>query len=215
MQNLQILKMIDEGRLEELKAMIQEEIYVESLKKSKPGATKRHSAMKKYFGYTNSSREMLTKPCIVEYEGDEYMSFCNSYSLALTSEECGSMTLFEDVTSYPNVGRLIRYDSKPVILEHIHEVLAEAKSKGYRLKKSEVDGYKYKYLIKYDGAYFKLGLFDATYSIIDDGGPVEVYHKKGDATAPIVIKTSIGVCLVLPIKVIAEELDSSIVVIDM
>ena len=216
MNNVQILKMIDEGRIEELKAMVQDEIYTETLKKSKPGAAKRHSAMKKYFTYTKSAREALTKPCIVEFEGKEHVSFCNSYSLALTSESCGNIELFEDTERYPDVAKLIKYDGDVKFFKDpFTSLIADAKSKGYKLKKSEVDSPKFRYLFKYDGAYFKLGLLDSAYSIIDNGSPVEIYHKSGDSFAPMTIKNDIGMCMILPIKVVWENLGEDVIIIDM
>ena len=85
-------------------------------------------------------------------------------------------------------------------------VLAEAKSKGYKIKKSEVEaGNDFKYIMHYDGAYYKIGLLDATYSIIDNGGKAEVYHQDGKKTSPMIIKNDIGVCVVLPINFDAEN----------
>lgn len=65
MRSEKILEMLDNGKIEDLKAALQDEIYTESLKK-KPDAKKRYSAMKKYFTYCDSGREILQKPCEVE-----------------------------------------------------------------------------------------------------------------------------------------------------
>ena len=45
MQNTKILEMLNNGQIEELKALIQEEIFTNELK-SKPGAKQRYLAMK-------------------------------------------------------------------------------------------------------------------------------------------------------------------------
>ena len=45
--------MLNNNRIDDLKALLRDEIYAEVLKK-KPGANKRYSAMKKYFTYTDS-----------------------------------------------------------------------------------------------------------------------------------------------------------------
>lgn len=45
MQNSKILEMLDKGQTEELKSLLQDEIYANSLK-SNPSAKKRYAAMK-------------------------------------------------------------------------------------------------------------------------------------------------------------------------
>ena len=51
----------------------------------------------------------------------------------------------------------------------------------------------------YDNAYFKIGLLDATYSIINDGGITTVWHPGSrKEISPIIIENSLGVCMVLP-----------------
>ena len=101
MRSIKVLGMINEGRIEELKAALRDEIYQESLKK-KPNAKRRYSAMKKYFGYTDSVREVCQKPCVIEFDGEEYTSFTNSYTLVLTKEPTGEIELFnQDNGRYP------------------------------------------------------------------------------------------------------------------
>lgn len=78
MRNVKVLELLNDGKIDILKAMLQDEIYQESLK-SKPNAKKRCTAMKKYFSYYDSSREVLQKPCAVEYEGEKYTSFTNGF----------------------------------------------------------------------------------------------------------------------------------------
>lgn len=48
MRNVKILEMLEDGRIDELKAEIRDEIYIDSLK-NKPDTKKRYTAMKKYF----------------------------------------------------------------------------------------------------------------------------------------------------------------------
>lgn len=197
MQSIKILEMINQGQIEELKGLLQDEIYQDELKK-KSGAKQRYSAMKKYFGYTNIARVSCQKPAIVEHEGKMVTSFCNSYSLALTSESPGNIELFTEENDgvYPNVSRLIKRNGwyKDVNLD---AVLAEAKSKGYKLTKREVNGGQY--LMHYNGAYFRLGLIHATYAIIADGNDVTFCHD-GKNTSSLVIDNQLGTCLVLPFK---------------
>lgn len=196
MQSVKVLKMIDEGRLEELKVMLQDEIYQDELKK-KPGAKQRYTAMKKYFGYTNIARVACQKPMTIEFEGKTVTSFCNSYSLAFTSESPGEIELFtEDDGNYPDVARLVKRNGAPKEID-LDTVFAEAKSKGYKLTKSEVNGGQY--LMRYNEAYFRLGLVHATYSIIADGKNVTAYHD-GKNTSSLTIENDLGLCLILPIK---------------
>lgn len=94
MKALKILELLNSNRIEELKTKLQSEIYEESLR-GKPDAKKRYTAMKRYFTYTDSSRECLQKPCEVTFEDKPYISFTNSWSLCLTSESVGEIELFD------------------------------------------------------------------------------------------------------------------------
>lgn len=81
-----------------------------------------------------------------------------------------------------------------------NEIIAEAKSKGYKLKKSEVEaGGDFRYIFHYNDAYFKIGLLDTTYSIINDGEKAIVWHPgMRKKISPMVVKNSLGICLLLP-----------------
>lgn len=208
MKNSKVLEMLNMNRIDELKKALQDEIFTESLK-GKPDAKKRYSAMKKYLSYTNSAREILKKPCEIEIEGTKYASFCNGYSLTLTREGIGELELCDDPDHYPPVTNLLRYDGKEDKID-IGRVLAEAKSKGYKLNKTSM--YSNNYLMHYDGAYFRIGLLDTTYSIINDGKEAIVYHVNG-ARKPLTITTDIGVCVVMPVF-LQDEPEEEIVVID-
>ena len=205
--------MINQGQIEELKDLLRDDIYQEALK-SNHGAKQRYAAMKKYFGYVNmSGRIACQKPALIVFEGENYTSFCNSYSLALTKEPCGSIALYTEADgTYPDVGRLIKREGDPVQVD-LGKVFAEAKSKGYSLKKSEVNGGAF--MMKYNNAYFRMGLVHATYSIIDDGGKVTVYHS-GKNVSPITVENDIGVCLILPVRCDEEFIkENGITVIDL
>lgn len=153
--------------------------------------------MKKYFTYIKTARAVCQKPSMIEFEGKTMTSFCNSYSLVLTSEPCGAIELFtEDDGDYPDVGRLIKREGIPETI-NFTKVFAQAKSLGYKLKKSEVNGGQF--MMHYNGAYFRLGLLDSSYSIIDNGEKAFVYHA-GKNVSPIIIENDLGVCLVLPVK---------------
>lgn len=211
MRNVKVLGLLNEGKIEELKKMLQDEIYQESLK-GKSNAKKRYTAMKKYFGYYNSGRAALQKPCIVEFEGEKYISFTNGYSLALTKENVGEIELFDENTgTYPDATRLISFDGEKREFD-ICEVIAKAKSQGYKLKKSEV-GYGYRYLMKYEDAYFKVGLLDATFGLIDDGKLATAYHEKGPRNK-LTIVTNIGVAVIMPVFVDSDPKEDGIIVVE-
>ena len=111
------------------------------------------------------------------------------------------MKLFDDPKKYPNMKKLIECSGKEKEID-LNEIIAEAKSKGYKLKKSEVDqNGDFKFVFHYDNAYFKVGLLDSTYSIINDGEKAIVWHP-GDnkKVSPIVIKNSLGFCVICPFK---------------
>lgn len=212
MQSTKVLEMINQGRIEELKAELHDEIYADALK-SKPNAKKRYTAMKKYFTYMKSAREMLQKPCPVEYNGKQYTSFTNGHSLVLSTESAGSIELVGDTDRYPDVTRLI-HDSGINRKIDFGKVFADAKAQGYSLKKSELDGHKYKYLMRLDGVYFKLGLVNATFAIIDDGEEAIVYHDP-DNRLPLTIETSVGICTVMPMNIKYEDdIASDVIIID-
>lgn len=206
-----VLEMLDSKRIEELRQMLQDELYEEALK-AKPGAKKRYAAMKKYFNYHTSSRECLLKPCRVEFEGKDYISFTNSWSLVLTLEDCGEIELFnEENGKYPDVCRLLKFEGIKKKID-FSKVIAEAKSKGYRLSKKEVES-TFKYLLLYDGTYYKIGLLDSSLGIIDDGEIAMTYHPYGERM-PLTIQTSLGFCIVMPVKYdgIDPEADGKIVI---
>lgn len=209
MRSVKALELINAGKIEELKSALEDEIYQEALK-SNPSAKKRYAAMKRYFKLHNPHRECLEKPCKVEYEGRDYISFTNSWSLALTTESCGEIELFDTSSgNYPDVTRLIKFNGIENVID-FNKVVAEAKSKGYKLTKSEMT-YGYKYLMYYDGSYYKVGLLDATFGIINDGYPVQVF-KPGGPNQTITIKNNIGVCLVLPVRLDGGPSEDMIVI---
>lgn len=208
MKNTKVLEMLNNGQIEELKALLQDEIFVDALA-NKSGAKKRYSAMKKYFTFIKTYNTACEKPCVIEFEGQKYTSFTNGYSIALTTEKAGQMEHFEDVNNYLNVAKMVAYDGTKREID-FSKVLAEAKSKGYRLKKSEVESSgAFQYVMHYDGAYYKIGLFDATYGIIDNGEKAEVYHQDGKRTSPIVVKNDIGIVVMLPVICNEEALQNA------
>ena len=165
--------------------------------------------MKKYFSYINTAREACQKPCVIDFEGRPYTSFCNAYSLVLTKESCGEMRLFADVDRYPNTTRLVKFDGVGRNVD-LNKVFAEAKALGYKLKKSEVNGNGY--LMHYDGAYYRIGLVESSYKIIDDGEEAAVFHAEDAKFSPITIQTSVGVAVIMAVRYEPEEGDGVVII---
>lgn len=206
MKNSKILEMLQQNRIEDLKAELQDEIFTESLK-SKPNAKKRYAAMKRYLKTISEARPILTKPCEVEYEGEKYNSFTNSYSLVLTKETCGELAMCEEPERYPDVTRLIISGGEEGKID-FNKVLAEAKSKGYKYTKNAI--HNNDYLMHYNGAYFRMGLVDITYGIIDDGKAIDVqFHGK---LRPLTIQNDLGIGIVLPIRYDGDPSEECVII---
>ena len=207
MKNYKVLEMLEQDRIDELKAELRDEIFAESLA-TVPSAKKRYAAMKRYLSYVDSAREVLKKASEIELDGVKYTVLCNAYSLALTKESCGEIEKADETERYPDVTNLVKYDGSISTLD-INRVIAEAKSYGYKLKKAEI--LKDNYLMHYDGAYFRIGLLDAAYSVVDDGKEATVYHVNG-ARRPLTITTDIGVCVVMPVFIDGEPEEPVVVI---
>ena len=191
-----VLDMILAGRIDELIKKLQDEIYVNSLRR-KPDAKKRYSAMKKYFTLSDHVRDICQKPCEVTFEGKKYISFTDSFSMVLTTEGVGELELFDNKDGrYPNVHRLIKFEGKPRKVD-LNKVIADAKSQGYKLKKYEY--FSNRSLLHYDGSFFRIPLIDAAYGIIADDGKVDIYHGD-DYRKPLIIKNNIGIAVIMPIN---------------
>lgn len=211
MRSVKALELINKGNIDELKTLLEDEVYQDNLK-NKPNAKKRYTAMKKYFNYTNNTRECLQKPCVIEFEDKFYTSFTNSWSLVLTNEPTAEIELFnKEQGTYPDVCRLLHFDGIKRKID-FNKVIAEAKSKGYKLNKTEV-GPGFKYLMLYDGTYYKIGLIDISYGIIDSGEPALTYHPDGERM-PLTIQTGFGICMIMPVFMHSGAPDKSHVVIE-
>lgn len=201
MKNSRVLEMLNQNRIEELKAELQDEIFTETLK-GKPNAKKRYAAMKRYLKTISESRPILTKPCEVEFEGEKYNSFTNSYSLVLTKENCGELEMCDEPERYPDVARLIVTSGEEGKID-FNRVLAEAKSKGYKYTKNAI--HSNEYLMHYKDGYFRMALVDITYGILDEGKKTTVYFN--GKLRPLTIKNDLGIGIILPIRWDGNEPD--------
>lgn len=198
MNNKYILEMLESGKIAALKKAVQDEIYQKELN-STPGAKRRYAAMKRYFRFADDRNDVACKPKQV----GEFACFCDGFTAVRTKESMNAMPQYDDSKSpYINLNKIMDVESVSDYTEEINfnEVLAESKSKGYKFKKNEViQGNDFTIGFFYNGAYFKVGLLDQAFSIINDGEKARVYSS-GKATAPIKIITSIGECVLLPVK---------------
>lgn len=199
MKNTKVLEMLKQNRIEELITVLEDEIFVESLK-SKPNAKKRYTAMKKYLKTISDSRPILTKPCSINFEDTDYNAFTNGFSLALTTETCGEIEMCSEPDSYPDVTRLIPSGGKEGKID-FNRVLADAKSKGYKYTKNAI--YSNDYLMRYKGAYFRIALVDITYGILDDGQEMSVWFN--GEHRPLTIKNNIGMGIIMPVRYYLDE----------
>lgn len=204
MDNTKILEMLNNGQIEELKEKISDEIFQEELKKSSGAdAKKRYSAMKRYFKYVGSFDDRLLYPyknLPVEIRGEkkEMNCFLNGHSFVLTPENIGNMEDFSSVADgkeYFNVQSMldVPFDYEEVDL---NKVLSAAKAKGYKYKGSELDSYKFTYAWHYRDAYFKVGILDQAYNIVNDGKKAKIYYTS--SVSILYIKTSVGLAAILP-----------------
>ena len=106
---------------------------------------------------------------------------------------------------------MIRFDGLKKKID-FNKVIAEAKSKGYRLNKGEVNN-NFRYLMFYDGTYYKISLIDITYGIINNGEAAMTYHPDG-VKMPLTIKNDIGLCIIMPVKFNDVPDDSEYIIIE-
>lgn len=193
MKNTIVLEMLNNGEIEQLKALLTEEIYKDSLGKN-GNAKNRYPAMKRFFKFPLDNREAFIKPCKdVIVNGKSYNSFLDGYCFALTTEDIDTLETFDKTDKkYFDVERIVNLCMNGEMEEvNLSAILARGKSKGYKFKKSEIAiGDDFQYLLKYKDAYYKFGLFDRAFSVINDGEKAEVYYTGSKGI--LLIKTSVG-----------------------
>lgn len=208
-----ILEMLNDGKIEDLKALLSDEIYKSEMQ-DKDGKD-RYRAMKRYYRFVDKNRsEMFKKPCRdIEYNGKLYNCFIDDYCFALTAESIGNMETYDNANNdYFSVGKFISFNGDMEKLD-LNSILAIAKSKGYKFKKSEMDTNNALYYLKYKETYYKIGLLDKAFSIINDGEEAEVYYSRKNNV--LIIKNSIGIagiCPLNPLKLKKDDIDSKIII---
>lgn len=200
MKNTAVLEMINNGEIEQLKALLMDEIYADSLKNNGNAKT-RYAAMKRYFKFNNDMRNAFNYPCKdIAIDGKLYNSFVDGYCFVLTTESVDTLETWDKSKGdYMDISKVINFSNVQSVEEiDFNSVLAEAKTKGYKYKKSEIDNKDFQYAFKYKDAYYKIGLLDKAFSIINDDRPAETHYT--GRLGILYIKTSIGIAGVLPFK---------------
>lgn len=203
-----ILEMLKNNEIEELKRILEEEVYKNAMKNK--DEKDRYSAMKRFFRFANKNgREALKKPCKdIEYNGKLYNCFIDGYCFAVTTESIGNMENYDNSNKdYFNVSKIITFNGDMEKLD-LNKILAIAKSKGYKFKK-EIDANNALYYLKYREAYYKIGLLDKAFSIINDEEEAEVYYSGKNNV--LIIKNSIGIAGICPIK-LKDDIGSKIII---
>lgn len=204
MKNEKILEMLNNGEIEELKKAISEEIYNDSLDKNS-NAKSRYKAMKDFYKFpSNKTDTRLLKPCKKSIRGQLYNCFLSPDILVCSKESTGNIELFnekEESREQFNPEKLIDASNFEIV-ENIdfNDILSEAKSKGFKPVKKEIKyGECAKYYLHFRNAYYKIGLLNKGYSIIDGGKYQEVFYR--GSTTPLFIYNSLGIVMLLPVRI--------------
>lgn len=205
-----ILEMLNDGKIEELKALLSDEIYKSEIQNN--SEKNRYSAMKRFFRFADKNeREVFKKPCKnIEYNGELYNCFMDNYCFVITPESIGVIADYDNSNKdYFNVAKFISFNGDMEKLD-LNAVLANAKAKGYKFKKCELSD-RALYLFKYKETYYKIALLDKAFSIINDGEEAEVYYSGKNNV--LIIQNNIGVAGICPIKLkLKSDIDSKIII---
>ena len=201
MKNEKILEMLNNGEIEKV---ISEEIYNSSLDKN-GNAKSRYKAMKDFYKFPSDKTDTrFLKPCKKSIRGQLYNCFLSSDVLVCTKESTGNIELYnekEEAREWFNVEKLINASDFEIIEDiDFNDILSEAKSKGFKPVKQEIQyGNCAKYYLRFRDAYYKIGLLNKGYSIIDGGKHQEVFYN--DKVSPLYIYNSLGIVMLLPVRI--------------
>lgn len=204
MKNEKILEMLNNGEIEELKKVISDEIYNSSLDKN-GNAKSRYKAMKDFYKFpSNKTDTRFLKPCKKSIRGQLYNCFLSSDILVCTKESTGNIEMYdekEEAREWFNVEKLINAKDFEIVEGiNFNDIISEAKSKGFKPVKQEIQyGNCAKYYLRFRDAYYKIGLLNKGYSIIDGGKHQEVFYN--DKVSPLYIYNSLGIVMLLPVRI--------------
>lgn len=211
MTNEKILQYLNDGKYDELKKVLLDEVYKKTCSVDKK---KRYNAMKRYIRDRSKEREINFRyPC---EEVDVNLHFINGrvncfmtpQYFVFTKEDLGQLETFN--YKYPkenyfdeSYNRILGNIQDFCTLENIidlNKVFVIGKSKGYKFTKQnlfigELD--KNVYILNYKNHYYNLALLDESFSIINDGKIAKSFISE-NKTFPLVIKNDIGVVILFP-----------------
>lgn len=220
MKNEKILEMLNNGEIEELKKAISEEIYNSSLNKN-GNAKSRYKAMKDFYKFpSNKTDTRFLKPCKKSIRGQLYNCFLNCDVLVCTKESTGNIEMYdekEEARELFNVEKLINAkDSEIVEGINFNDIISEAKSKSFKPVKQEIQyGECAKYYLHFRNTYYKIGLLNKGYSIIEGGSHQKVFYRGNKE--PLFIYNSLGIVMLLPViieKALKDSKDKNFVIIE-
>lgn len=179
----------------------------------RPTETTRQNAMKRYIKNSlNDSNDYTKYPyrgLRIRYLGSEcdYNAFLDGISFTLTTEDVpDEITDFKEEfhngwgMDYPNIQSIIDLSEKDYKVQEekidINAILNQAKEKGYRFSKKQLEG-SATYFWKYKNTYYKIALLDKNYSIVNDGG--DAFVRFTTWKSPLFIVTNCGVAAILPV----------------
>ena len=165
----------------------------------KVGRKMRSNAMKRFYRFVDDKGYNRYPYRGVKVFKDEVMNcLLNDYCMVLTKEEIDGMEDYKNMVPYkdfPDINGILKKMPEHGVKVDINKVIDVAKHAGYKYGKREIES-NFKYLWKYEDAYFKIGLVDKAFQVINDGQKANVYHRAYNA--PLFIETSIGIAAVLP-----------------
>lgn len=220
MKNEKILEMLNNGEIEELKKAISEEIYNSSLNKN-GNVKSRYKAMKDFYKFpSNKTDTRFLKPCKKSIRGQLYNCFLNCDVLVCTKESTGNIEMYdekEEAREWFNVEKLINAkDSEIVEGINFNDIISEAKSKSFKPVKQEIQYDECaKYYLHFRNAYYKIGLLNKGYSIIEGGSHQKVFYRGNKE--PLFIYNSLGIVMLLPViieKALKDSKDKNFVIIE-
>lgn len=228
MKNEKILEMLNNGEIEELKKVISEEIYNSSLDKN-GNAKSRYKAMKDFYKFPSDKTDTrFLKPCKKSIRGQLYNCFLNCDVLVCTKESTGNIEMYdekEEAREWFNVEKLIWFNVEKLINVkdfeivkgiNFNDIISEAKSKSFKPVKQEIQyGECAKYYLHFRNAYYKIGLLNKGYSIIEGGSHQKVFYRGNKE--PLFIYNSLGIVMLLPVRidiVLKDSKDKNFVIIE-
>lgn len=203
MEARKVLELLGSDSIKELEDLCREELYTNTLS-AKTGAKQRYSAMKRYLKGVTVRRDMFG--FVGTYK--EYNAFCDGYSAIITKEDIGELPRFDSTKGkYIKLDSIMDIQGVSVIVDTT-KIFAKAASLGYKYKVSEK-----KYLLHIEEAYFNFALFDKAFSIIRDTDDTDVVLPK-NKKSPVLLKTKLGECAILPVNVETTSADYKIIEIN-